>query len=86
MILLPTKESQTVEFKSSFNMETIETLVAFANSKGGTVYVGVSDSGKILGITLATESLQHWVNEIKGKTEPSLVPEVEVVEMEGKCI
>jgi len=32
-------ESETVEFKSSFNREVIETLVAFANSNGGTIYI-----------------------------------------------
>ena len=32
---IPKKESETMEFKTSFNMETIETLVVFANAKGG---------------------------------------------------
>jgi ATP-dependent DNA helicase RecG len=36
---IPQKESQTVEFKTSFNEDVIETLVAFANTKGGTVYI-----------------------------------------------
>jgi hypothetical protein len=30
-------ETEQVEFKSSFNAEAIESLVAFANRKGGTV-------------------------------------------------
>jgi len=47
MSKLPSKESQTVEFKPSFDKEVIETLVAFSNAKGGTVYIGVSDRGKI---------------------------------------
>ncbi|MDO8951840.1 MAG: putative DNA binding domain-containing protein [Draconibacterium sp.] len=32
-------EGQNLEFKSSFNNEVIETLVAFANTKGGRVVV-----------------------------------------------
>jgi ATP-dependent DNA helicase RecG len=32
-------ESLTIEYKSSFDRESIETLVAFANAKGGTVLV-----------------------------------------------
>ena len=48
---LPNKESQTVEFKASFNEDVIETLAAFSNTKGGTVYIGVSDNGKVQGIT-----------------------------------
>ncbi len=38
-------ESETMEFKSSFGKEVIETLSAFANTKGGKVLVGVSDKG-----------------------------------------
>lgn len=34
-MLLEAGESETVEFKSSFTRETIETLVAFANTSGG---------------------------------------------------
>jgi ATP-dependent DNA helicase RecG len=40
---LPTNESETVEFKQSFQAEVIETLVAFANAKGGSVYIGLQD-------------------------------------------
>jgi len=36
---IPALESITVEFKASFNEDAIETLVAFANTKGGTVYI-----------------------------------------------
>jgi len=38
-------ETQHIEFKSSFNDEVIETLVALANTKGGKVLVGVRNSG-----------------------------------------
>ena len=34
-----TKENQHIEFKSGFNDEVIETLSAFANTKGGRVLV-----------------------------------------------
>ena len=39
-ITIPTNESETVEFKQSFQSEVIETLVAFANAKGGSVFIG----------------------------------------------
>ena len=45
--LLKSGESQTVEFKTSFGRETVETLVAFANAQGGTVLVGVADDGSV---------------------------------------
>ena len=35
-------ESVNLEFKSSFNNELIETMVAFANTNGGKVVVGIN--------------------------------------------
>ena len=48
--ILPTSESEKVEFKTSFNEDVIETLMAFSNAKGGIVYVGVADSGDLKGV------------------------------------
>ncbi|MGV0960282.1 MAG: helix-turn-helix domain-containing protein [Limnohabitans sp.] len=45
-------ETQTQEFKSSFDKACIETMVAFANAKGGRVLVCVTDRGAIQGTTL----------------------------------
>jgi ATP-dependent DNA helicase RecG len=83
---LPQAESQTVEFKTSFNVETIETLVAFANAKGGSVYIGVADTGDVIGVLLGKETTIQWINEIKSKTEPSLIPDVETIKIEKKQI
>lgn len=52
-------ESQTIEFKTSFQKELIESVVAFANAKGGKVLIGVSDGGDIIGVGLKAESLQN---------------------------
>ncbi|MCE5178555.1 MAG: putative DNA binding domain-containing protein [Porphyromonadaceae bacterium] len=79
-------ESESFEFKSSFNTETIETLVAFANTKGGTVFVGINNKGVISGVSLNNESVQQWVNEIKSKTSPSLIPDFDIKEVENKSI
>lgn len=83
---IPAIEDQNTEFKVSFNTGVIESLVAFANAGGGTVYVGVDDSGKLLGIQLAKESVQNFVNEIKSKTAPVLIPDVNVIDVDGKQI
>ena len=79
-------ESQTVEFKTSFNNEVIESLVAFANAQGGTVYVGVSDAGKVVGVDISKESVVQWINEIKTKTLPMQLPDVERFEIGGESI
>ena len=55
-------EDAHTEFKTSFGDEVIVALVAFANAKGGKVYVGVNDKGKPVGVELEPESLQKWIN------------------------
>lgn len=79
-------EGLTVEFKSSFNNEAIESLVAFANAKGGKVVLGVADSRLIIGLNINPETIQNWVNEIKTKTLPSIIPEVEIIEIQNNII
>jgi ATP-dependent DNA helicase RecG len=77
--LIQQGESARVEFKTSFQKELIETLVAFANSKGGLVIVGISDAGQITGVDIKAETLQGWVNQCKQNTTPSFIPDIEVV-------
>ena len=79
-------ESETVEFKQSFNVDTIETLSAFANVKGGSVLIGVKDNGEIIGVQLKKEMIKNWVNEIKNKTYPAIIPEVDELFVDGKSI
>ncbi|GAP73168.1 ATP-dependent DNA helicase [Candidatus Symbiothrix dinenymphae] len=80
-------ESQHIEFKPGFNEDVIETLVSFANSKGGRVLVGVANDGApVKGFTIGQESIQQWLNEIKMKTQPAIVPDADVIEYEGVAV
>jgi ATP-dependent DNA helicase RecG len=85
-ILLKGGEGLTVEFKSSFNNEVIETLVAFANTSGGSVLIGVTNDGKLSGISINSESIRNWLNEIKNKTSPSVIPDVDIITIGIKTI
>ena len=84
--ILQQGEGVSVEFKTTFNTDAIESLVAFANTKGGVVCIGITDEGTIKGVTLGKESLQQWTNDIKNRTEPSLIPDVDEVEIDGKKV
>ena len=79
-------ESSTVEFKSSFNQELVEAVGAFANKRGGIIVVGLKSSDRVTGLQLADESLQKWLNEIKSKTEPVQVPDIESFKYKGKTL
>ena len=84
--MLPTKEDIHNEFKQSFTDDVIVALVAFANAKGGSVFVGIKDNGTVCGVNIGKETIQKWLNDIKLKTSPSIIPDVEIIENNGKTI
>ena len=80
-------ESLHKEYKSKFSDAVIETLTAFANTKGGKVIIGVDNTGHpIEGFSVGEESMQKWVNEVKNKTQPSIIPDIEAVTHEGHTV
>lgn len=83
--IITSGENEKIEFKSSFNKELIETIVAFANSKGGSVFIGISEKS-ISGVKINQESVQNWINEIKNKTSPEIIPDVDLISVENKTI
>lgn len=79
-------ESETLEFKEKFDERTLESAAAFANTKGGMVLIGISDKGIVKGIKAGKESLKNWANQISQSTEPRVIPEIEVCELDGISI
>ena len=84
--LIKMGESKTVEFKETFDNKTIETAVAFANTRGGHIFIGVSDKGAKKGVQIGKETLIGWTNKISQGTQPRIIPEVESSEIEDKTI
>lgn len=84
--LLSKGESETIEFKISFDKETTETLTAFTNTKGGSVIIGVTDAGKLQGTQLGKESIPQWLNKIKVNTFPSIIPDVSKITIDSKTV
>ena len=84
--LLLVGESQTVEFNTSFDKTTVESLVAFANAQGGTILVGVNDAGLIHGLSLDKETPNEWLGQIKSATSPSLIPDKVAEHINGKTV
>lgn len=60
--------------------------MAFSNTSGGTVLIGITNDRKIQGVTVNAESVQNWLNEIRSKTSPQLVPIGEIVNCKGKMV
>jgi hypothetical protein len=104
--LIQNGESEKMEFKSTFrtNLHTneidrkieysaLKTIVAFMNSKGGTLLIGVSDSGEIIGtekdkFESKDNYALHFTNIIKTKIGKKFFPLVNFKfnEIDGKTV
>jgi len=86
--LLKEGESETVEFKPSLSqMDKItESISAFSNTKGGTVVIGVSDKGEVLGVDIGKNTIESLANQIKQNTDPMAYPSIRVDEIDKKQV
>jgi len=52
-------ENHTVEFKQSWHDEYLKTIAAFANTEGGTIYIGYDDRREVVGLE-KSETKKCW--------------------------
>lgn len=86
--LIEKHETEQLEFKPSLSQinEIVESVSAFSNSSGGKILVGVSNSGKIIGIEAGKDTIERLSNKIVSNTEPKVYPSISVREIERKKI
>lgn len=65
-------ESDKLEFKREVNNSLVKEVVAFANTKGGTIIVGYDDDGKLIGLDNAKEQLENISNKLHDSIEPNI--------------
>ena len=65
-------ESETVELKEIYTSDLKKEIVAFANTNGGTIYIGVQDSGDIIGVDNADFVMQQISNSIRDSIRPDV--------------
>jgi ATP-dependent DNA helicase RecG len=58
-------ESQNIEYKSSWRDEFLKWICGFANSNGGSMYIGKDDSGKVVGLEDSKKLLEDIPNKVK---------------------
>ena len=61
------QESQTVEWKWTWRDEYLKWLCGYANTDGGTLYVGVNDDGYVVGLKDSASLLERLPNKINDK-------------------
>ena len=70
--LIEAGENHTTEFKREYTEEIKKTIVAFANSEGGTLYIGINDDGTIAGIHNLDDTLLRLGNTIRSAIKPDV--------------
>ena len=88
MNIIEAGESETTEFKTSLAewRDVVETISAFSNRNGGSIFVGVGDDCGIVGVDCGKSTIENLANQIKQNTDPVIYPSIRMEEIEGKTI
>jgi predicted HTH transcriptional regulator len=85
LIKLP--EGKTLEFKenASARAKILSTVIAFANTSGGQIVIGVKDKTRqLVGVQDSQRLAESLANMIHDSVEPKLLPNIEVISFRNK--
>lgn len=66
------QESEVIELKSIVVSDICKEVIAFANTKGGTLYIGVSDDGTPIGVENADQVILQLNNKVRDSIKPDV--------------
>ena len=88
--MIPQKENLEVEFKSDLKRlkddDLIDAVVAFANTNGGDLYLGVEDDGQITGLHKAHRDITQLAAFIANKTMPPISVRLDLLDTEPQVL
>lgn len=86
--LITATEGKTLEFKRDLSslQPILKTLVAFANTSGGALVIGVQDDGVVVGIADALREEERLASSIADGIRPAMTPEIDIVSHDGKTL
>lgn len=81
-------ESNRLELKEKLNDKFIRAVVAFLNTDGGRILIGVTDDGTVVGVNEVDKTLKQIADIITAQIEPSPTDSVktEILMEEGKVL
>jgi ATP-dependent DNA helicase RecG len=65
-------ENTTTEFKREYVADINKTVVAFANTSGGNIYIGIDDDGTPVGVSNIDETILRVTNTIRDTIKPDV--------------
>lgn len=84
--MLDIGENEQIEFKEEVTNKLYKEAIAFSNTSGGKILIGVSDNKDVLGIENISESSKKAMNNILGNTNPKISPFIMPHKVNGKDI
>ena len=81
-------EDQNTEFKQEYVTDIKKEVVAFANSAGGTVYIGIRRDGVAIGVDNPDGEMLQVANSLKDSIKPDIMSFIEIQPelMNGKTV
>lgn len=79
-------ETESIEFKSQFTEEIYKEVIAFANTDGGIVYVGIDNDGNVIGVTDVEKEYTRITNGIRDAIMPDVTMFVRFTVQENKVV
>lgn len=77
-------ESETVELKEVIVDDIKKEIIAFANCNGGKIYIGISDSGNVVGTPDPDKSIQQISNMVRDSIKPDITMFIHYTVLEQK--
>lgn len=78
------RESETLEFKESWGDAALESVAAFANHRGGSLWLGVRDDGSAIGRSFGDAAIRTITEQIADRL--GLRPSIQAQSRDGKPI
>ena len=79
-------ESERIEYKSQMIDDIYKEVIAFANTNGGVIYIGIDDKGKLIGIDNVDETYTRLTNGIRDAIAPDVTLFVRYILQNNKVI
>lgn len=87
-LLIAFRESEAIELKACVTNDIEKELIAFANTNGGTLYIGIADDGKILGVSNPDQEALRVSYSIRDGVKPDMSSSIryETLDLDGKHV
>ena len=79
-------ETENIEFKSQFTENLYKEVIAFVNTKGGTIYIGIDNDGNAVGLKEVDKEYTRITNGIRDAIMPDVTMFIQYTIQENKVV